>query len=59
MTHLQSQHQHSYCKMDDDEKRTPEGNILSESSISSVNASLPWKLCMVHDCRESQWRQII
>lgn len=45
--------------MDDDKKHTPEGNTLSEASISGVNASLPWKWCRVHDSRESQMRQVI
>lgn len=34
-------------------KHTPEVNTLSETSISSVNASLPWKWCTGHDSREN------
>lgn len=45
--------------MDDDKKHTPEGNTLSEASISSVNASLPWKWCTGHESREIQLRQVI
>lgn len=51
--------QHSYSKMDDDRKYTPEVNALSEASIRSINASLPWKWSTVHDSRESQLRQVI
>jgi len=53
------QRQHSYSKINDDKKHTPEGNILSEASINSINASLPWKRWTVHDSRESQLRQVI
>lgn len=40
-------------------KHTPEGNTLSKANISGINTSLPWKLCTLHDSRESQLRQTI
>lgn len=40
-------------------KHTPEGNTLSKANTSSINTSLQWKLCMLHDSIESQLRQAI
>lgn len=45
--------------MEDDKKYTPERNMLSKASIKSMNVSLPWKWCTVHDSRKSQLRQAI